>query len=376
MTDTPDTGTDAADRASPEPQVDLRDVLVDLGVSEREIQQAVADGTLELLALQTIVSLEEPRYDLAEVAALSGVDPEEIASYWRALGFPDPRSGEKLFTDTDIEMLSAVVSYIAEGTLEPDLALQMARVIGASLDKVATAQVDAMQVRKDASDDGEAPAFPIAPQSSAELLSLMPKVIELVWRRQLAAAARGRMRRAAASEYGTASVVVGFADLVGFTAKTQQLDEVELAEVVGRFEDAAYNVVNAHGGRVVKMIGDEVMFLHDDPREAAALALELAEHFRDDPNLSDLRVGLARGPVLERDGDVYGHVVNLANRIVSVAYPATVVVSEDVAEALRDDDTFVLRSIRSHYLRDIGRVALWTLRRSADQSERPYSRAR
>jgi adenylate cyclase len=376
MTEPTDTSIEPPDQPRADQRVDLRDVLLDLGVSPAEIDRAVADGTLELLALQTIVSLEEPRYDLEEVAALSGVDPEQIASYWRALGFPDPRPGEKLFTDTDIEMLSAVVSFIAEGTLEPDLALQMARVIGAALDKVATAQVDAMQLRKDAAEDGETPAFPIAPQSSAELLSLMPKVIEFVWRRQLAAAARRRMMRAAASEDGTESVVVGFADLVGFTAKTQQLDEAELAEVVGRFEEAAYDVVNAHGGRVVKMIGDEVMFLHDDPCEAAKLALELAEHFRDDPNLSDLRVGMARGPVLERDGDVYGHVVNLANRIVSIAYPATVVVSEEVADALRDDDSFVLRSIRSHYLRDIGRVPLWTLRRAADQSERPYSRAR
>ena len=159
----------------------------------------------------------------------------------------------------------------------------------------------------------------------------MPKVIEFVWRRQLAAAARRRIMRAS-SEGGTESVLVGFADLVGFTAKTQQLEETELAEVVGRFETVAYDVVAEHGGRVVKMIGDEVMLIHDDPREGAALALDLAERFRDDDNLSDVRVGLACGSVLERDGDVYGNVVNLANRIVSVAYPGTVVISEDLAD--------------------------------------------
>ena len=68
----------------------------------------------------------------------------------------------------------------------------------------------------------------------------------------------------ASSEGGTETVLVGFADLVGFTAKTQQLEEAELAEVVGRFETVAYDVVAEHGGRVVKMIGDEVMFLHDE----------------------------------------------------------------------------------------------------------------
>jgi adenylate cyclase len=359
----------------PEAQVDLRDVLVSLGLPEDVVARAAEDGTIELLALEKIVSLEEPRFDLAEVAALSGVASEQISAYWRALGFPDPRRGEKLFTDADVEMLTAVVTYIAEGTLEPGLALQMARVIGSSLDRVATAQVDAMQVRRDTTDPAEGPLYAIAPRSSAELLSLMPKVIEFVWRRQLAAAARRRIMRAS-SDGGTETVLVGFADLVGFTAKTQQLEETELAEVVGRFETVAYDVVAAHGGRVVKMIGDEVMFLHDDPREGAALALDLADAFREDDNLSDVRVGLACGSVLERDGDVYGHVVNLANRIVSVAYPGTVVVSEELADALRDDDEFVLRSLRSHYLRDIGRVQLFTLRRTADPRNTPYSRAR
>jgi len=371
----PDGSTDA-DGSTDDGIVDLRDVLVDIGVPPAEVDRAIEDGTLELLALEKIVSLDEPHFDLAEVAALSGVEPDEIRAYWRALGFPDPRPGEKLFTDADVEMLSAVVSYIAEGTLEPDLALQMARVIGSSLDRVATAQVDAMQIRRDAAEPGEPLGFPVAPRSSAELLSLMPKVIEFVWRRQLATAARRRIMRAAASEGGTDAVLVGFADLVGFTAKTQQLGETELAEVVGRFETIAYDVVSAHGGRVVKMIGDEVMFLHDDPRAGAALALELAERFRDDDDLSDVRVGLACGAVLERDGDVYGNVVNLANRIVNVAYPGTVVISDELAEALRGDDEYVLRSLRSHFLRDIGRVQLYTLRRATDRRDTPYSRAR
>jgi adenylate cyclase len=372
----PDDASPASNPPADPAEVDLRDVLVDLGVDRDEVERAGADGTLELLALEKIVSLDEPHYDLVEVAELSGVDPEQISAYWRALGFPNPRPGEKLFTDTDVEMLSAVVSYIAEGTLEPDLALQMARVIGSALDKVTTAQVDSLQVRRDADGAGQSSSFPVSPRSSAELLSLMPKVIEFVWRRQLAGAARRRIMRAATSEGGAETVLIGFADLVGFTAKTQQLQEAELAEVVGRFETIAYDVVADHGGRVVKMIGDEVMFLHDDPREGAALGLDLAERFRDDPNLSDVRVGLACGAVLERDGDVYGNVVNLANRIVSVAYPATVVVSEELADALREDEEFVLRPLRSHYLRDIGRVQLFTLRRATDRRNTPYSRAR
>lgn len=355
--------------------VDLRSVLVDLGVPEDAVDQAMADGTLELLALEKVASLEEPHLDLREVAALSGVDQEQVRAYWRALGFPDPRLDDKLFTDSDVEMLSAVVTFIAEGTLDPDLALQMARVVGSAMDKIANAQVDALEVRRDSREVGDAPPFMGTARSTAELLSLMPKIMEFVWRRQLASAARRRMVRASASEDG-AGVLVGFADLVGFTARTQQLTEQELAEVVSRFETIAYDVVAEHHGRVVKMIGDEVMFIHEDSHEGAELALDLAERFRNDPDLSDVRVGLACGPLLERDGDVYGHVVNLANRIVSVAYPATVVVSQEVHDAIVEDTDLVLRSLRSHFLKDIGRVPLWTLRRSEDRAERPYERER
>jgi adenylate cyclase len=370
----PDGGKNMSDDEEHE-AVDLREILIELGVEPEAIERATGDGTLELLALERVVSLEEIRYDIDEVAHLSGVDADSIRSYWRALGFPEPLSGQAIFNDSDVEMLSAVVSFIAEGTLDPDLAVQMARVIGSAMDKVATAQVDALETRREERQAGETPPLLGAARSTAELLSLMPKVMEFVWRRQLAAAARRRMMRAAASEEGT-GVIVGFADLVGFTAKTQQLTEQELAEVVRRFETVAYDVVSAHEGRVVKMIGDEVMFLHHDIGEGAGLALDLAERFRDDPILSDVRVGLACGPVLERDGDVYGNVVNLANRIVSVAYPGSVVVSEQVHRSLTGDTDLVLRSLRSHYLRDIGRVPLWTLRRSEDRSEKPYERAR
>jgi len=67
-------------------------------------------------------------------------------------------------------------------------------------------------------------------------------------------------------------------------------------------------------GRVLKMIGDEVMFLVEDPVAAAEIALGLADASRDAAELSDVRVGLALGPVLEREGDAYGPTVNLASR--------------------------------------------------------------
>ncbi|MCX7619724.1 MAG: hypothetical protein N2037_02630 [Acidimicrobiales bacterium] len=375
----------------------LRSLLVDLGVDEQEVEQASGDGTLHLLALERLVSLEPAVYTLEEVAAATGLDADAIRAYWRALGFPEPRPGEKLFSASDLEMLAAVLPFVAEGGLEPELAVQMARVIGSSLARIATAQIEAIErtISKhvdrlegdDRSETGELHgASPealnandedlvAAAQRAAELLPMMPKLMEFVWRRHLGHAARRRIMRATADQE-TEGVCVGFADLVGFTAQTQELPEDELAAVVDRFETIAYDQVAAHGGRVVKMIGDEVMFMADDVRTGARLALDLAAAYREDEALSDVRVGLASGRALERDGDVYGPVVNLASRIVAIAYPGSVVVSEDVYEALKDDEDVVFKSIRSHYLKDIGRVRLWSLRRAGDEHEPRYARAR
>ncbi len=371
-------------------QAVLMRLLVDVGVPEPDVHAAADGGTLHLLALERLVNLESATYSLDEVAAMAAMPADRVRNYWRALGFPEPRPHEKIFSDTDVEMLGAILPFVSVGDLEADVALQMARVIGSSLARIANAQIEVIErevsrhVAADMDDGGDggtgvaaedAANMVTAAEQAAELLPMMPRLMEFVWRRHLGAAARRRIVRAAGEEE-FAGVCVGFADMVGFTAQTQQLRDEELADVVSRFETTAYDVVSRHGGRVVKMIGDEVMFTIDGAAAGAELALHLADAFREDDALSDVRVGLAAGSVLEREGDVYGPVVNLASRIVSIAYPASVVVDQSIVDALADDATIDVRSIRSHYLKDIGRVALFTLRWIDDDSEPYLTRAR
>ncbi len=174
--------------------------------------------------------------------------------------------------------------------------------------------------------------------------------------------------------------MVGFADLVGFTALSQQVSAHELASVVDRFEAIAYETVSLLGGRVVKMIGDEVMFSVPDERSAAEVALTLSESYRDDDELSDVRVGLAAGPVVVREADLFGPVVNRASRIVNIAFPGTVVCSAELRDALADDPAFVWKPIGQRNLKDIGKVPLFVLRREAepdrDRTSREQAQAR
>ena len=351
----------------------LRELAEAVGVPAGDIDAAEADGTLGLLLIDRVVT-DGGRFTKAEVQARTGLG-DMADRFWRALGFPDPAPDERVFGATDVEMLQLLDTVLRLELLEEATALQLARVIGSSLERIAQSQIDAIEARIDANDpaaDGD-----LAVQRAQLLLPTVPRILEYVWRRHLQVAARRRMvRDSMADDARRGAVSVGFADLVGFTALSQQLDERDLAGVVDRFEATAYDLVASHGGRVVKMIGDEVMFEVAHPLPAVELALDLAAAYHGDESISDVRVGVAHGPVLAREGDLYGPTVNLASRIVSIAYPGSVVVSADVREACGDDPHFAWKTLRTRYLKHIGRVQLHAVRRADDATEGFADRAR
>jgi adenylate cyclase len=261
------------------------------------------------------------------------------------------------------------------GMIDDDLTVQMARVIGSSLARVASALIDSVDPTEPSSRRGGAPIretenfVAVAPL----LLPTLLQVMDFVWRRHVHVEARARMARDHAGA-DPDHRAVGFADLVGFTALSQQVTAHELAAVVDRFESIAYDTVSRLGGRVVKMIGDEVMFSVPGERAAAEIALSLSEDYRDDDELSDVRVGLASGPVLHREADLYGPVVNRASRIVNIAFPGTVVCGEEIHQVLSADPTFAWKPIGSRNLKDIGKVPLYALRRIDEPVRKKTSR--
>jgi adenylate cyclase len=341
----------------------LREILQNLGTNEADIDRAAADGTLALLAVERLMVPEPARFDLDEVVKRTGLDSHLVIELWRSLGYPDSRPGEKVFTDTDVEILERVGDLVAVNEQAAGGIVQISRVIGSSIARIASAQVDLISGPQVSGDTPE-PQIPDderVVEGLGSLLPVAPRVFEVVWRRHLRAAARRRMLVVAGDE-GT-SALVGFADLVGFTALSQQVSDPELARLVTRFENLSFEVVTAAGGRIVKMLGDEVMFTVTQPQAGADIALSLVEATRDDEDLPEVRVGMSYGPVLEREGDLYGPVVNLASRATVIANPGSVVVGPAVAEQLSGDPAYVLRRMRPRYLKDIGRIQLCVLRR-------------
>ena len=357
----------------------VRELLVGLGCTVAELDAAERAGALPLLAVERLMVPEVAEYDLAAVSTRSGLDVDAVRHLWRTLGYPVPRDDEIAFTATDVEILTEVGRLMAGDVASTDLVLHMSRVIGTSMARIASSQVDVISARM----TGAPPAGALAGAeltdeqivvSASALLAIVPSVLTATWRRHLQGAIR---RRLSIAETGQGQLgVVGFADLVGFTALSQQVGDDELAVIVDEFEQLAFEVVTANGGRVVKMIGDEVMFTVDAPVPAAEIGLALAEGTRSADELSDVRVGMAYGPLLEREGDLYGPVVNLASRITAIAFPGSIVVSASLRDELADHGDYRLRSMRPRSLKDIGRVPLWVLRRAAPAESRFAERRR
>jgi adenylate cyclase len=140
-------------------------------------------------------------------------------------------------------------------------------------------------------------------------------------------------------------LAIGFADLVGSTTLAASRSLADLKVVLDAFERTASDTIAAGGGRVVKFIGDEVMFRADNADIACALAVDLVDAVRSDPLLPPLRVGLALGEVLSREGDFYGPVVNLAARVTKRAPLHGVVVTLHTTEALQTRDDFTIHPL-------------------------------
>ncbi|MGB0114353.1 MAG: adenylate/guanylate cyclase domain-containing protein [Ilumatobacteraceae bacterium] len=343
----------------------VRDLLEGLGFSEDQIAEAELAGTAELLAIDAVVLPEKTKLTMADVAAKVGIEVGEVQRFWRALGFVDTAADEPSFSKRDVAILKSLVGLTRDGVTDPDVALQVARVIGLSLAQVATAIVDVGATRSGTRGEDEASSLAVR---SGELLPFMSEVIDYSFRRHLRAATRRRILVAASADGETQ--VVGFADLVRFSGMSLQLGEQELAELVGRFDRVVQDIVVRHGGRTVKMMGDGAMFSVVDPAESALLALDLAAAVQCDEVLSGLRIGMASGPVLARDGDLYGPVVNVASRLASVGRAGAINVNQHLRESLAGDRRFEFRSLGQRNLRHIGEMRVYRLRERSASATR------
>jgi len=267
-----------------------------------------------------------------EVADRAGVPIDVAEELWQQLGFPRTGDDDVAFTKEDLKALQRTNELISLGILTPESQAALVRTWGRSFARLAEWQVNLL---------AEIAIGDDTPQETlSELMdAVLPRVEKLqsyVWRRHLEGAASRLLDHAADGAPGTTSTMaVGFVDIVGYTGHSKTLTDSELVHWVEYFENEMTRTVVDLGGRVIKTIGDEVLFVTDDPVSAAEVALIVTERGEDaDDEFPRVRAGIAYGDVVSRLGDVYGPNVNIAARLTSVARPGSVLVDRGAYEIL------------------------------------------
>ena len=316
---------------------------------------AEGQALLDLAAVALLGS--EPEFTKLDVCELAGIDEERADSLWRAMGFPDVPDDEIAFTQRDVDAVRGALDLLRTDVVDDEVVRAQTRVMSQALATIAAAHLEIAEPEE--RDVDRIHDF------VQEVLPALDDLLVYLYRRHLHAAVERTLLRDRADESGPLpSLAVGFADLVGFTRVADHLEEGELTRLVEHFSEAAADVVAEGAGRVVKMIGDEVMYTVAEPAKAVEIALRLVEEVGDHDGLPPLRAGVACGPVVLRHGDVYGSPANLAHRLVDVARPGTVVVDEHVATAVEPrDDLEAVRITGIRRVRGFDKLHVFALRR-------------
>jgi adenylate cyclase len=307
------------------------------------------------------------RYTRLQVAGLAGLPPERTQRLWRALGFADVPDDDLVFTDADVAALRRLRVLIDSGFVDEQTEASIARAMGQSLSRLADWQTDMLvSMVADLERNGGDAAFDVVAAATV-LLPLMRELHDYVWRRHLAANA-GRLLETDPGAVDERQLAVGFADLVGYTTLSRGLGGRQLGAMVEDFESLAADVIARHRGRVVKTVGDGVLYTCVSPVDAVEIALRLPVEWAADDR-PPLRVGAAYGSVLTRLGDVYSPVVNLASRLTSIARPSTVLVDEDLARRLRGVREYRIRPLSQVSVRGYDQLQPWLVRRATPAIE-------
>jgi adenylate cyclase len=332
----------AAGIYDPETQVtsgrlELLQWLDSKGFTIAEMVQGAADGSLRsMLGDRRLVPGDRLTGD--EAAAVAGISRKRFDDGVRTFGLTRIESAPSGEIGVTAAEAQAIGQFAGLGAMfSDDEITSFLRVIGSSLSRVGEAAVSLFltDIESNLIVDGSSEL--VLAQAVEEATGLIDGLAErldpLLRRHILQSIERSRRSMVDQTQRFRYRYAVGFVDLVGFTAISGEMDARTLSAFLRDFEGRAHDVVTSAGARVVKLIGDEVMFAADDPAAACIAASELMIGFATEHEHVLPRGGLAYGDVIVRGGDYYGPVVNLASRLVDEAVPQELLVTNELAQA-------------------------------------------
>ena len=309
--------------------------LADDGFSEQELTTAVRENRLALLPVERVLG---GTYTAAEVEERTGLGAGTMARIRRQHGLPAPGPDDRVFSDEDVEAAKSMKLFLDAGFADERVD-EITRVLGEGMGRLAatiTASfVDTFLEAGESEDEVALRFAELAEQLTPAFTPILVAAFTGHLRDSVQRGVLGLAELEAGDIAGAQELAVCFADLVGFTRLGGQVEVGELGTVAGRLATLSTSLTQAPV-RLVKTIGDAAMFVSPRPGPLVEVALRLVEAFEQE-ELPSLRAGIAFGPALQRAGDYYGNSVNLASRVTGIARPGSVLCTQEIRDATRDE---------------------------------------
>jgi adenylate cyclase len=344
----------------------LLDELCDDGVPLKELRQAVEEQRLALVQVERLLG-GEPRYSAREIAERSGLELDTLLATRRALGLPVPDAGDTALGEEDLEAAEIQAKVAGAGFKTEDLQ-ETNRVLGRGIARYVEALRTTISESLLGPEVDEHELGQRFTNLAAELVPLNAPWMDYVFRLHLRQMLRNEavtLQERASGRGDERTTAIAFADLVGFTELGQTVDVAELSDVAGNLQRMAGELVDPPV-RLVKVIGDAVMLVSPRPHELVDTTIRLVERAEGTEGFPPLRAGIAYGPAANHFGDWFGSTVNIASRLTARARPSSVLVTEEVRDAL-DGDGYAISAAGPKRLKGIAEpVKTFRVRREPD----------
>jgi adenylate cyclase len=322
------------------------------GITIEQLGRAIADHQTNFESVESFYPEPSRRsrrtYEM--FAASLGARRHLLEQVHAAMGLTEP-SPERSLTERDEATINGLLDAWDLG--DDDVVSRAAKIMGDAAHHAAEGWVDLFYEQVSEPVERRAiqqrqPVEAVIPQivpAASRVAALAPEMLDWLLGRHLEQVLYARNIDSAEAQFRGRGMMpsppaelpaIVFADLTGFTHLTQTMGDQEATMIAVRLGETARVIAKRHGGRMVKLLGDGVLLRFGDARSAVMGALDLVEE-GPRATLPPIHAGVHAGPLILRDGDVFGHTVNLAARVAGAATADQVVATSDVVAALSSD---------------------------------------
>lgn len=283
------------------------------------------------------------QYSLSEAAERAGMDVGLARLFWLAMGFPDigDEVNDIIFTPYDVAVMRRHVDKLSAGQVDAGTMNSLVRAQSHMADRLVLWQLEALVEFAQQTfelDDVSARFWML--DHIDEYLPFLEEQLKYAWRRHTAS----YLRRAEIeldrrvldpdNEAMPLQRAIGFVDLESFTPRSSELGSKQLVSFMRNFEFACRDVISSNGARLVKTVGDAVLWVADDLKTGARVSTELVRTLGSIEGMLPVHSSLVWGGVVSAFGDVFGPIVNLASRLVDAAPGGSILMDRQTASAL------------------------------------------